>query len=189
MTTAAAATECMRTAWRSKRRPSQAASPRLGGRWPIGRTHCLFATRWRQSWPRAWGFVRVRLLGLPSRAGRCMTCRWPLQRSRAQGAQPHLLQPARLEAGAGCSGVEPTRANSMHALRHYGASVLQTPGSAFVRLPAGNLGRADPVHAEGLHALDAQQRGPGTPCDRHALGPRADSVRSEGIANSYQMSK
>ncbi len=61
--------------------------------------------------------------------------RKPLQRTHYN---PYVWKPALMEAG-----VEPTRANGMHALRHHYASVL-LDGGVSIRALADYLGHADP---------------------------------------------
>lgn len=51
---------------------------------------------------------------------------------------PYVWKPALVEAG-----IEPTRANGMHALRHYYASVL-LEGGVSIRAVAEYLGHSDP---------------------------------------------
>ncbi|MGH8932005.1 MAG: tyrosine-type recombinase/integrase [Egibacteraceae bacterium] len=76
------------------------------------------------------------------------------------------------------AGVEPTRANGMHALRHYYASVLLDAGES-IRALADYLGHSDPgftlrVYTHLMpHSEDRARRAVDL-----ALGPRAGSVRT-----------
>ncbi|MGH8907275.1 MAG: tyrosine-type recombinase/integrase [Egibacteraceae bacterium] len=91
---------------------------------------------------------------------------------------PHVWKPALVAAG-----VEPTRANGMHALRHYYASVLLDAGEN-IRALADYLGHADPgftlrVYTHLMpHSEDRARRAVDL-----ALGPHADSVRTKGSAD------
>ena len=74
--------------------------------------------------------------------------------------------------------VEPTRANGMHALRHYYASAL-LDGGVSIRAVADYLGHADPgftlrVYAHLMPAAEDRARS----AVDVALGPRADSLRT-----------
>ncbi|TVR17675.1 MAG: site-specific integrase, partial [Nitriliruptor sp.] len=91
---------------------------------------------------------------------------------------PYVWKPSLREAG-----VEPTRANGMHALRHYFASAL-LDGGVSIRAVADYLGHADPgftlrVYAHLMPAAEDRAR---SAIDA-ALGPRADSVRTGEVTS------
>jgi integrase len=83
------------------------------------------------------------------------------------------------------AGVEPSRANGMHALRHYYASAL-LDGGVSIRAVAEHLGHADPGFTLRTYAHlmpNAEDRAR-TAIDA-ALGPRAESVRNgEGCSGA-----
>lgn len=88
---------------------------------------------------------------------------------------PYVWKPA-LEVAK----VEPTRANGMHALRHYYASVLLS-GGVSIRALADYLGHADPGFTLRVysHLMPDDEDRARSVADS-ALGPRADSVRTTG---------
>ena len=90
---------------------------------------------------------------------------------------PYTWKPALVEAG-----VEPTRANGMHALRHYYASVMLS-GGVSIRALADYLGHADPGFTLRTYAhLMPDDEDRARSVVDAALGPRADSVRTGEVS-------
>lgn len=75
------------------------------------------------------------------------------------------------EPALACAGVEPTRENGMHALRHCYASVLLDAGESIRALGRSSRPRGSWVHASRVCAHDADVRGPdAASCRRHVPG-------------------
>jgi integrase len=98
---------------------------------------------------------------------------------RASHVNPYIWKPALVAAG-----IEPTRANGMHALRHYYASVLLDAGEN-IRALADYLGHADPgftlrVYAHLMPSSEARTRR----AIDSAFEGFADSPRTSSAENS-----
>jgi hypothetical protein len=145
-----------------------------------------------------------------------VACRGGSQTGAAPGApavhdpardrdQPQPLQPVRVEAGAPRGGVDPSRANGYHALRHHYASVL-LDGGVSIRALAEYLGHADPGftlrwYDEQLAHPDGRAQG-GEPCvqcgepiaphahpkqrDRHVCSPRCNANYKRRMKRKWQ---
>ncbi len=78
------------------------------------------------------------------------------------------------------AGIEDTRQNGMHVLRHTYASVLLDAGENIKALSL-DLGHADPGFTLRVYTHPpADQRGPHSPSDRRRLRPRPDRPRRPG---------
>jgi integrase len=100
--------------------------------------------------------------------------------SRESGAivrnhyNPYVWKPALTEAG-----IEPTRANGMHALRHYYASAL-LDGGVSIRAVAEYLGHSDPGFTLRTYAhLMPEAEDRARSAVEAALGPHAEPTRNE----------
>jgi integrase len=126
---------------------------------------------------RAWPAVEVTLpwadLGGEARTAPLVFTtreRGPVVRNHYNG---YTWKPALVAAG-----IEPTRANGMHALRHHYASVL-LDGGVSIRALADYLGHADPGFTLRVYAhLMPEAEDRARSVVDAALGPRADSVRT-----------